>query len=118
MVSKKSITFAALFEDDSLAQQVEHIPFKDGVLGSNPRRITSVSTRKIFFTPTGAFQFVGFFYYPTGVVSKIRGHHYEIYVPILLLMSYGQINSSVVSVLLIFFPDGKSPQLPVGHLYQ
>ena len=25
---------------DSLAQQVEHIPFKDGVLGSNPRRIT------------------------------------------------------------------------------
>ena len=27
--------------DDSLAQQVEHIPFKDGVLGSNPRRITN-----------------------------------------------------------------------------
>ena len=27
-------------QDDSLAQQVEHIPFKDGVLGSNPRRIT------------------------------------------------------------------------------
>ena len=26
---------------DSLAQQVEHIPFKDGVLGSNPRWITS-----------------------------------------------------------------------------
>ena len=25
---------------DSLAQQVEHIPFKDGVLGSSPRRIT------------------------------------------------------------------------------
>ena len=25
---------------DSLAQPVEHIPFKDGVLGSNPRRIT------------------------------------------------------------------------------
>ena len=23
-------------EDDSVAQQVEHIPFKDGVLGSNP----------------------------------------------------------------------------------
>ena len=32
--------------DDSLAQQVEHIPFKDGVLGSNPRRITE-TTRKI-----------------------------------------------------------------------
>ena len=27
-------------KNDSLAQQVEHIPFKDGVLGSNPRRIT------------------------------------------------------------------------------
>ena len=26
---------------DLLAQQVEHIPFKDGVLGSNPRQITS-----------------------------------------------------------------------------
>ena len=26
--------------NDSLAQQVEHIPFKDGVLGSSPRRIT------------------------------------------------------------------------------
>ena len=32
-------------QDDSLAQQVEHIPFKDGVLGSNPRRITE-SLRK------------------------------------------------------------------------
>ena len=30
-------------QDDSLAQQVEHIPFKDGVLGSNPRRITKGS---------------------------------------------------------------------------
>lgn len=27
-------------DDDSLAQQVEHIPFKDGVLGSSPRWIT------------------------------------------------------------------------------
>lgn len=26
--------------NDSLAQLVEHIPFKDRVLGSNPRRIT------------------------------------------------------------------------------
>lgn len=30
-------------EGDSLAQLVEHIPFKDGVLGSNPRRITKGS---------------------------------------------------------------------------
>ena len=32
-------------QDDSLAQQVEHIPFKDGVLGSNPRRITERQVR-------------------------------------------------------------------------
>ena len=25
---------------ESVAQQVEHIPFKDGVLGSSPKRIT------------------------------------------------------------------------------
>ena len=31
---------------DSLAQQVEHIPFKDGVLGSSPRRITGVHMNK------------------------------------------------------------------------
>ena len=28
------------FYGDSLAQLVEHIPFKDGVVGSNPTRIT------------------------------------------------------------------------------
>lgn len=28
-------------QGDPLAQLVEHIPFKDGVLGSNPKRITS-----------------------------------------------------------------------------
>ena len=27
-------------KDDSVAQQVEHIPFKDGVLGSSPSWIT------------------------------------------------------------------------------
>ena len=27
-------------KDDSVAQQVEHIPFKDGVLGSNPSWVT------------------------------------------------------------------------------
>ena len=31
---------------DSLAQQVEHIPFKDGVLGSSPRRITGVQMNR------------------------------------------------------------------------
>ena len=29
------------FYGDSLAQLVEHIPFKDGVVGSNPTRITT-----------------------------------------------------------------------------
>ena len=32
-------------EHDSLAQQVEHIPFKDGVVGSSPTRITSQRDR-------------------------------------------------------------------------
>ena len=35
-------TFRDDAQDDSLAQPVEHIPFKDGVLGSNPRRITKI----------------------------------------------------------------------------
>ncbi len=34
-------------KDDSLAQQVEHIPFKDGVLGSNPKRITSTLQKEL-----------------------------------------------------------------------
>ncbi len=33
-------------EGDSLAQQVEHIPFKDGVLGSSPRRITKAKRQQ------------------------------------------------------------------------
>ena len=37
------------FYGDSLAQQVEHIPFKDGVVGSNPTRITKGSS----LTPSG-----------------------------------------------------------------
>ncbi len=37
-MSKKSSTFAVGFE--SVAQQVEHIPFKDGVLGSSPSWFT------------------------------------------------------------------------------
>ena len=28
------------YKDDSVAQQVEHIPFKDGVLGPNPSWVT------------------------------------------------------------------------------
>ena len=45
MFHKKNIPLHPQFERmrlevDSLAQQVEHIPFKDGVLGSSPKRIT------------------------------------------------------------------------------
>ena len=41
-MSKISSTFAPAFgkKHDSVAQQVEHIPFKDGVLGSSPSWIT------------------------------------------------------------------------------
>ena len=40
MYQKSPYLCAAFAKNDSLAQQVEHIPFKDGVLGSSPRRIT------------------------------------------------------------------------------
>ena len=39
------------FLGDSLAQQVEHIPFKDGVVGSSPTRITMTGNRPSFFYP-------------------------------------------------------------------
>lgn len=51
--SEKSSTFAAAFETkpESVAQQVEHIPFKDGVLGSSPSWFTRLSNnvRQSFF---------------------------------------------------------------------
>ena len=37
----------AFGKGDSLAQLVEHIPFKDGVLGSSPRRITWYKQHKM-----------------------------------------------------------------------
>ena len=40
------------YEDDSVAQQVEHIPFKDGVLGSSPSWVTEASVNDCF---TGVF---------------------------------------------------------------
>ncbi len=50
VVSKKSSTFALAFvkKHDSVAQQVEHIPFKDGVLGSSPSWITERSSDLFF----------------------------------------------------------------------
>ncbi len=35
---------------ESVAQQVEHIPFKDGVLGSSPSWFTSSETSLLFFS--------------------------------------------------------------------
>ena len=54
-------------QDDSLAQQVEHIPFKDGVLGSNPRRITE-NKRKIKQIPDNQ-ALSGIFIFPKYCIS-------------------------------------------------
>ena len=34
-------------KDDSVAQPVEHIPFKDGVLGSNPSWVTLINWKAL-----------------------------------------------------------------------
>ena len=39
--NKIFLYFCTPKSEDSVAQQVEHIPFKDGVLGSSPSWITS-----------------------------------------------------------------------------
>ena len=54
-ISKICSTFAPAFEksiknDESVAQQVEHIPFKDGVLGSSPSWFTEQHFAALFFT--------------------------------------------------------------------
>ena len=48
---KKSRTFAPALEKkpESVAQQVEHIPFKDGVLGSSPSWFTERRAVLSFF---------------------------------------------------------------------
>ena len=59
VMSKICSTFAPAFEkrrqkhDESVAQQVEHIPFKDGVLGSSPSWFTKgdEATRLPLFYP-------------------------------------------------------------------
>ena len=65
-MSKKCSTFAPAFEKkqsksfdhwfESVAQQVEHIPFKDGVLGSSPSWFTrGEHTLSSLFTYTTMF---------------------------------------------------------------
>jgi hypothetical protein len=44
--NKKNYTFASLLQD-SLAQLVEHNTFNVGVLGSNPKRITTIKIEGI-----------------------------------------------------------------------
>jgi hypothetical protein len=53
------------YKDDSVAQQVEHIPFKDGVLGSSPSWVTfirqwslyNIAYTATFFCSQGKFPF-------------------------------------------------------------
>ena len=42
--------------DESVAQQVEHIPFKDGVLGSSPSWFTERRVSALFFVHFSFFQ--------------------------------------------------------------
>jgi hypothetical protein len=56
-------------EIDSLAQQVEHIPFKDGVLGSNPKRITFTIDNRLI---TNVLQSVFSFYSHICTQKKVR----------------------------------------------
>ena len=58
---------------DSLAQQVEHIPFKDGVLGSSPKRITK--KEGTFLSP-----FLFFVFYPRTILLYLRFDDYLIQV--------------------------------------
>lgn len=55
-IVKKIVLPLHRFYGDSLAQLVEHIPFKDGVVGSNPTRITtktaSTTACGLSFSPT------------------------------------------------------------------
>lgn len=57
-IKKYDYTFAvSKIEDDSVAQQVEHRPFKAGVLGSNPSWITQKLPTKVgsFFIPSSMY---------------------------------------------------------------
>ena len=61
-------------QDDSLAQQVEHIPFKDGVLGSNPRRITE-NKRKIKQIPDNQTLSGISFFWQVAENSRFKGSY-------------------------------------------
>ena len=63
VMSKKCSTFAPAFDKkaskngESVAQQVEHIPFKDGVLGSSPSWFTRKRVSTLFFVFCSPFSF-------------------------------------------------------------
>ena len=85
-------------QDDSLAQQVEHIPFKDGVLGSSPRRITN---KKAFQTE-----------------SLSSFYNYIVYSQILKI-SMGLLKLNRVSVWLILLsPHKATPKSTFAFLAQ
>ena len=48
---KKAVPLSSLLKKgvESVAQQVEHIPFKDGVLGSSPSWFTERRASALFF---------------------------------------------------------------------
>ena len=50
-IVKKIVLPLHRFYGDSLAQLVEHIPFKDGVVGSNPTRITKLRFIDTLYEP-------------------------------------------------------------------
>ncbi len=53
---KQAAMLLFLMSDDLVAQLVEHIPFKDGVLGSNPSQVTCPpKPRGVFLCQVGSF---------------------------------------------------------------
>ena len=59
MTTEKVVSLQSQKTDVSVAQQVEHIPFKDGVLGSNPSWNTESQLQVgSFFMPFPRFIFL------------------------------------------------------------
>ena len=52
LLGKETESDNVFISRESVAQQVEHIPFKDGVLGSSPSWFTSSGQSLLFLSPT------------------------------------------------------------------
>ena len=46
---EKRLSLQPLFKNDSVAQLVEHLPFKEGVLGSSPSRVTKKFFKSVVY---------------------------------------------------------------------